>query len=108
MGSRRSKKKSLSPNSTPTLQSQLEVPQSRYCGLLITKNLYISRLDTSLIASIASETKSFEEAKKILEPLAHASLSEEQFQRSLTYGSGAPISSEKEYIKEDTLSEAET
>ena len=110
MGSRKSRKKSLSPTSTRTLQSQLEVFLLATSDLLTLQKLYISRLDTSLIASIASETGSFEEAQKILEPLAQATVSDEEFQKSLTYGSGTPvtsISSEEEYIKVDTLSEAE-
>jgi len=109
MGSRRSRKKNLSTNSTATLQSQLEV-QFSVLKMLILQGLYISRLDSSLIASIAAETGSVEEAKKILHPLAEASISDEDFQQKLTYGSSSPeasISSEEEYIKIDTLSENE-
>jgi hypothetical protein len=112
MGSRKSRKKSSSPTSTGTLQSQLEVciPSHHFRLFLTLQKLYISRLHTSLIASIASETGSFEEAQKILEPLAQAAVSEEEFQKSLTYGSETPttsISGEEENIKVDTLSEAE-
>lgn len=66
-------------------------------------------MDSSLIASIASDTGSFEEAQKILEPLAQASVSEETFQQNLTYGSGrlSSHSSDEEDVKADTLSEAE-
>ena len=79
--------------------------------MLILQGLYISRLDSSLIASIAAETGSVEEAKKILDPLAEASISEDNFQQTLTYGSSSPetsISSEEDYIKIDALSESET
>jgi hypothetical protein len=109
MGSRRSRKKNLSRNSNATLQSQLEV-QLSVLKMLMLQGLYISRLDSSLIASIAAETGSVEEAKKILDPLAEASISDEDFQQKLTYGSSSPeasISSEEEYIKIDTLSENE-
>jgi hypothetical protein len=77
--------------------------------LLTRQKLYISHLDSSLIASIVSDTGSFEEAQKILEPLAQASVSEEKFQENLTYGSGPPgtVSSDEEDVKADALSEAE-
>lgn len=110
MASRKSRKKSLSPTSTRTLQSQLEVFLLASSDLLTLQDLYISRLDPSLIASIASETGSFEEAQKILEPLSKATVSDEEFQKNLTYGSETPaasISSEEEYTKVDTLSETE-
>ena len=109
MGSRRSRKKASSKNSTAALQSQLEVPRSG-AKLLILQGLYVSRLDSSLIASIAAETKSVEEAKKILDPLAEASISDEDFQQKLIYGASSPepsISSEGDYVKMDTLSDDE-
>jgi hypothetical protein len=116
----RPKKKSqnpTAPSQSPitTLQSQLDVisrssfPHVEHHSNLFQK-LYVSRLDSSLIASIVAETDSLDEAKKILDPLAKASVSEEQFQQTLTYGSGDPSNSTKsdeEYIKMDTLSETE-
>ena len=110
MGSRRSRKKAASANSSATLQSQLEVLPLAAIKILMLQGLYISRLDSSLIASIAAETHSVEEAKKILDPLAEASISEQDFQQTLTYGPSSPeasISSEEDYIKIETLSENE-
>jgi hypothetical protein len=109
----RSKKKPQSP--AASLQSQLEVFSASFpspCNplIFILQKLYVSRIDSSLIASIAADTDSLEEAKKILDPLAEASISEEQFQQSLTYRPGDQsnsTTSEEESIKMDTLSEDE-
>ena len=112
MRSRKSRKKASSPPSpTATLQSQLEVSFRLFLSLTLLQNLYITRLDASLIASIAAETGSLDEAREILEPLAQASVSEEEFQAGLTYGEGRAVSSasseETEYIKMEGLSERE-
>jgi Smr domain len=114
MAARKYRKKKTSPRSlspTTTLQSQLEVhlPQFFLHGLILLQNLYISRLDASLIASIASESASLDEAKAILEPLAQASVSEEEFQAGITYGdkSVSSLSEESEYVKVADLSEDE-
>jgi hypothetical protein len=109
MGSRRSRKNATPINSANTLQSQLEVPLD-VVRMLILQGLYISRLDFSLIASISAEAGSVDEAKKILDPLAEASVSEKEFQQILTYGSRrseSTISNRQDYIKMDTLSEYE-
>lgn len=73
------------------------------------QKLYVSRLDSSLIASIAADTNSLDEAKKILDPLAEASTSEDQFQQNLKYGpeTSVSVSSEEEYVKMDTRSDGE-
>jgi hypothetical protein len=97
-----------------SLHTQLQVP------LLIPwrpstndflQRLYIGRLDTSLIASIALETKTVNEAQKILDPLAEAAEEEEKYRQAFSQqGSptpSAPLSSEEEHIKVDTLSDAE-
>lgn len=74
------------------------------------QKLYVSRIDSSLIASIASEATSLEDAKRTLEPLAQAAETEELHQSS-TFSSSTPpavsTSSEDEYIKIDSLSEQE-
>ena len=75
------------------------------------QKLYVSRLDSSLIASIASEATSLEGAKRTLEPLAQAA-EKEELHRSSTLSSSVPpadvsTTSEDEYIKIDGLSEQE-
>jgi len=97
-------------NSTEALQSQLQVTfPPCFLVILISQKLYVSRLDSSLIASIAADTNSLDEAKKILDPLAEASISDDLFQRDLSYGPEGSISasSEEEYVKIDTLSDGE-
>ena len=75
------------------------------------QKLYLSRIDSSLIASIASESASLEEAKRTLEPLAQAASDEECRQSSAFGSSGSPTrstASDEEYVKIETLSEQET
>jgi len=116
MRSHKSRKKASSPPSpTAALQFQLEVlPPALLPRLTLLQNLYISRLDASLIASIAAESGSLDEARVVLEPLAKASVSEEEFQASLRYGDGpakvaasSSSSEEAEYVKMEGLSEHE-
>ena len=106
----RSKKKH-SAHTPESLQSQLEVPFPSFLRShhLLCQKLYVSKLDSSLIASIATDTKSLDEARKILDPLAEASVSEEHFQRDLSYGveGSSSVSSEEEYVKIDKLSDVE-
>ena len=106
-------RKKPSANTIESLQSQLEVlaPFQVCLHSLLLQKLYVSRLDSSLIASIAADTNSLDEARMTLDPLAEASISEDQFQQNLTYGqpegSLSVSTEEEEYVKIDRLSDGE-
>ena len=81
-------------------------------SLLIRQELYVSRLDSSLISSIASESNSIDEAKQILDTLANAAVLEDEVTRTMSYRSVASSSqsnaSEEGHIKFDnTFTDAE-
>lgn len=111
MGSKRSKKKSPPKTAVSDLEERLQVLRVPSI-LLICQELYVSRLDSSLISSIASESNTLDEAKEILDTLANAAVMEDEVTRTMSYTSLASSShsnaSEEGHIKFDnTVTEAD-